>query len=75
MEADRWRHEASCDDLFAGIRGRKLSIFDTEYLKPFVERGSNFKNRIGREDEVMREIRSSIWEIYHEWQQKKKAIR
>ena len=26
----------------------KLSIFDTEYLKPFVERGSNFKNRIGR---------------------------
>lgn len=31
----------------------KLSIFVTEYLKPFVERGSNFKNRIGREEEVM----------------------
>mgnify|MGYP003233010593 CR=1 FL=1 len=46
----------------------KLSIFDTEYLKPFVERGSNFKNRIGREEEVSGEIRSSIWEIYHEWQ-------
>ena len=30
----------------------KLSIFDTEYLKPFVERGSNFKNRIGRERSV-----------------------
>ena len=40
----------------------KLSIFDTEYLKPFVERGSNFKNRIGREEEVSGEIRSSIWE-------------
>ena len=53
----------------------KLSIFDTEYLKPFVERGSNFKNRIGREEEVSGEIRSSIWEIYHEWQQKKEAIR
>ena len=38
----------------------KLSIFDTEYLKPFVERGSNFKNRIGREEEVSGEIRSSI---------------
>ena len=36
----------------------KLSIFDTEYLKPFVERGSNFKNRIGREEEVSGEIRS-----------------
>ena len=51
----------------------KLSIFDTEYLKPFVERGSNFKNRIGREEEVSGEIRSSIWEIYHEWQQKKEG--
>ncbi len=53
----------------------KLSIFDTEYLTPFVERGTNFKNRIGREEEVSGEIRSSIWEIYQEWQQKKKAIR
>ena len=26
----------------------KISIFDTEYLKPFVERGSNFKNRVGQ---------------------------
>ena len=73
MEADRWRHEASCDDLFTGIRGRKAEYFDTEYLKPFVERGSNFKNRIGREEEVSGEIRSSIWEIYHEWQQKKEG--
>ena len=51
----------------------KLSIFETEYLKPFVERGSNFKNRIGREEEVSGEIRSSIREIYHEWQQKKEG--
>ena len=51
----------------------KLSIFDTEYLKPFVERGSNFKNRIGREEEVSGDIRSSIWEIYREWQQKKEG--
>ncbi len=35
MEADRWRHEASCDDLFTEFVARKLSIFDTEYLKPF----------------------------------------
>ena len=41
----------------------KLSIFDTEYLKPFVERGSNFKNRIGREEEVSGEIKANVLRI------------
>lgn len=50
---------------------QKMSVFDTEYLKPFVERGSNFKNRVGREDEVNREIRAGIQEIYQEWQERK----
>ena len=27
----------------------KISTFDTEYLRPFVERGTNFKNRVGHE--------------------------
>lgn len=45
----------------------KTSIFDTEYLKPFVERGSNFKNRIGHEEPVNTEIRASIYKIYQEW--------
>ena len=44
----------------------KISLFDAEYLKPFVERGSNFKNRVGREEKVNEEIRISIREIYQE---------
>ena len=34
----------------------KISLFDAEYLKPFVERGSNFKNRVGHEETVNTEI-------------------
>ena len=51
----------------------KLSVFDSEYLKPFVERGSNFKNRIGGEEPVSHEIRKGIREIYAEWQQQKEG--
>lgn len=51
----------------------KLSVFDSEYLKPFVERGSNFKNRIGSEESVSHEIRKGIREIYAEWQQQKEG--
>lgn len=51
----------------------KISVFDTGYLKPFVERGSNFKNRIGREDEINPEIRVGIREIYQEWQGRKEG--
>lgn len=51
----------------------KISVFDTEYLKPFVERGSNFKNRVGREEAVNEEIRASIQEIYQEWNERKEG--
>lgn len=44
----------------------KLSLFDEGYLKPFVERGSNFKNRIGHEETVNPKIRKIIDEIYRE---------
>lgn len=51
----------------------KLSFFDSGYLKPFVERGSNFKNRIGCEDPVNCKIRMDIREIYHEWIEKEEG--
>ena len=51
----------------------KLSVFFFDYLKPFVERGSNFKNRIGSEEPVSHEIRKGIREIYAEWQQQKEG--
>lgn len=51
----------------------KISVFDTRYLKPFVERGSNFKNRIGREGEISAEIRAGIQEIYKEWNERKEG--
>lgn len=53
----------------------KLSFFDAGYLKPFVERGSNFKNRIGKEEPVSHEIRKGIREIYREWEDKKEGYR
>lgn len=34
----------------------KISTFDTEYLRPFVERGTNFKNRVGHEETVNTEF-------------------
>lgn len=52
----------------------KLSVFDSDYLKPFVERGSNFKNRIGKEEPVSHEIRKAIREIYTEWEEKKEGF-
>lgn len=51
----------------------KLNVFDWDYLKPFVERGSNFKNRIGKEEAVSHEIRKGIREIYGEWEGKKEG--
>ena len=51
----------------------KLSVFDSEYLKPFVECGSNFKNRIGREEPLSHEIRKAIREIYKEWEEKEEG--
>ena len=73
LEADGRRYEASGNDFFPGICGRKAQCFDSEYLKPFVERGSNFKNRIGSEEPVSHEIRKGIREIYAEWQQQKEG--
>lgn len=49
----------------------KMSYFDHEYLKPFVERGSNFKNRIGADETVSHEIRKGIREIFLEWKERK----
>ena len=49
----------------------KLSMFDSGYLIPFVERGSNFKNRIGADEPLGGAIREGIREIYEEWTQKK----
>lgn len=51
----------------------KMSLFDMEYLKPFVERGSNFKNRIGREEPVNRELQKGIHEIYREWAERREG--
>lgn len=49
----------------------KMSFFDHGYLKPFVERGSNFRNKIGHEEPVSHEIRKGIREIYGEWTEQK----
>ena len=48
VEAHGWKlmgedYEASGNDFSPEFVAEKLSVFDSEYLKPFVERGSNFK--------------------------------
>ena len=47
------QNEAFGYDLFAGVCSREDQYFDTEYLRPFVERGTNFKNRVGHEEPVI----------------------
>lgn len=51
------------------------SLFDAEYLRPFVERGSNFKNRIGREETLSAGIRVNLQEIYQEWKERREGYR
>ncbi|MBO5460279.1 MAG: helix-turn-helix transcriptional regulator [Ruminococcus sp.] len=51
----------------------KLSFFNAGYLKPFVERGSNFKNCIGSDEPVSSELRKAIQEIYQEWQDRQEG--
>ena len=53
----------------------RTQLFDYDYLKPFVERGSNFKNRIGSEEAVSHEIRKGIQEISREWEEQKEGYR
>lgn len=48
----------------------RTSIFDLEYLYPFVERGSNFRNKISKEDSITSEIGKMIMEIHGEWKAK-----
>ncbi|QHQ62368.1 helix-turn-helix domain-containing protein [Anaerocolumna sedimenticola] len=45
----------------------RISLFDLDYLRPFIERGSNFRNKIEKEDKITKEIRDMITEIYQEW--------
>ena len=42
-------------------------LTDLEYLRPFIERGANFKNRIGREERCAAEIAAIMDEIRGEW--------
>ena len=52
-------------DLVAGYQGSA----DTEYLKPFIERGSSFQNRIGRDEPYASGIAGIMDEIRWEWLQ------
>lgn len=47
------------------------NIFEYDYLVPFVERGSNFKNRIAREETYTDEIGYTMRQIYLEYRERK----
>lgn len=47
-----------------------VSEFHSDYLKPFIERGSNFKNKVHSEDALALVIASGMDEILKEYNQK-----
>lgn len=53
----------------------KIDLFGSEYLKPFTERGGNFKNRIGHEDCRAGEIGGIMLEIRQEHDKKEEGYR
>jgi YesN/AraC family two-component response regulator len=46
-----------------------------EYLQPFIERGSNFRNKVDRESEIAAEIIWILREILQEWEKKELGYR
>ena len=51
------------------------NVSDTEYLKPFIERGSHFRNKVGKDEIYAPEITSIMAEISREWQEQKAGYR
>lgn len=47
-----------------------LTVFDNDYLKPFLERGGNFRNKIEAGEENAGEIIEIMQDIAREWEQK-----
>lgn len=50
-------------------------LSDMEYLQPFIERGSNFRNKVRKEDDAAGQISSLMKEILMEWEQQKTGSR
>ena len=44
-----------------------LTMFDNDYLRPFMSRGSNFRNKIGADEENADQIVDIIQDISREW--------
>ncbi|MDY2660321.1 MAG: AraC family transcriptional regulator [[Ruminococcus] gnavus] len=53
----------------------KLDVTSGDYLRPFAERGGNFKNRIGKEDKNADKIREIMLEIQKEAEEKEEGYR
>lgn len=52
-----------------------LTVFDNDYLKPFLERGGNFRNKIEAGEENAEEITQIIRDIAREWEEKNTGYR
>lgn len=46
------------------------AMFDYDYLRPFMERGSNFKNRISAQEQSAVDIGTILQDIFEEWTNK-----
>ncbi len=52
-----------------------VTVFDNDYLKPFLERGGNFQNKIEAGEENAAEIIKTIRDISQEWESKSVGYR
>ena len=48
---------------------------DMEYLKPFIERGANFKNRVGSQEPCAAQIAGIMRQIEEEWRERQEGHR
>jgi AraC-type DNA-binding domain-containing proteins len=74
VEPHGWKVEEDMDTLVmifsSSFVAEHTNFFNLDYLKPFIERGSNFKNKIEKEDTITKEIARILKEIHREWEEK-----
>lgn len=51
------------------------SVSDAQYLRPFIERGSNFRNKVGRDEPYAPQIAAIMADIRREWLEEKAGYR
>ncbi len=70
VEPHGWMIQDDMDVLVMTFSTQFVSDLNSDYLKPFVERGSNFMNKVSRAEPYASEIAFVMNEIYKEYREK-----